>query len=89
MPEIPDTPTAVDTDERPPLTEILQRLSEGEDLDTATIIAGAINLQISALQRIQGRSLLGPIDVQNLFRICRVLLTPPDYRQQYPRQRQN
>ena len=84
-----EMPKAVDVEDRPPITEILQRLSEGEDLDTATIIAGAVNLQISALQRLQSRTLLGPVDVQNLFRICRVLLTPPEYRPQYQRQRQN
>ena len=82
-------PEATDVDERPSVSEVLRTLSEGEDMDTAFIIAGVINLQIDALKRLQIRMLLGPVDVQNMFRICRVMLTPPEYKSQFaPRRRQ-
>lgn len=86
---VENVPAAADVDTRPTIAETLQTLSEGEDMDTAFIIAGALNLQLEALRRLQGRHMLGPVDVQNTFRMCRVLLTPPDYSAQFASRRRN
>jgi hypothetical protein len=79
---------ATDIDRRPGVSDILRLISEGEDLDAAFLMAGAINLYIAALQRLQSRMHLGPLDVQNILRISRIMLTPPDRQQQFaPRPR--
>jgi len=61
----------------PTIGEILQTVSEGEDLDTAAILAGVVNLQLGALMRKQSRSHFGPQDAQIMVRIARMLLSPP------------
>lgn len=75
---------------RPTISEVLQTLSEGEDMDTAVIIAGVINLQLGAMMRKQHRSHFGPQDAQIMVRICRMLLAPPPapFSQYAPRNRQ-
>jgi hypothetical protein len=37
-----------------------------------------MNLQLAALTRLQGRTHFSPQDAQNLVRIVRILVTPPN-----------
>jgi hypothetical protein len=67
---------------RPSISEMLHSIIEEEDLDQAFLIAGAFNLYLDAMRKRGNRHLVGPEDVQNILRICRLLLAAGDVEQE-------
>jgi hypothetical protein len=61
-------------DGRPGIEEVLARVSEGEDLDVAFVMAEAINLVLVANLKLRRKRALGPDDMQNILRLWRVLI---------------
>jgi hypothetical protein len=54
--------------------EAITSLLEGENADSAFIVAAAINIYNDAMRRRHGRLIYGPADVLALFEICKILL---------------
>ena len=61
----------------PTMSEILQTISEGEDMDAAHILAGVVNLQLGMLQRKQKRNYFIAADIQTIVKNFRNLLISP------------
>lgn len=75
-----------------PLGDVFKIIAESEDMDTAFIIAGVVNLYFAMMRRKVARTDIGPDDVQKIFSICRTLLTATDLEQdigKYVQRRRN
>lgn len=70
----PDAPT------KPPFDfeAMLAMILDGEDHDSAYIIAGLITIYVDAVYRRQRRLVLRSEDVIALFKVCRVILGASD-----------
>ena len=80
---------AIKVNKPPTMSELLENIAQSEDMDACILMAGVFNVYIDSMRRLQNRIHLGPQDMQNCLRICRVILTPPAYDKQFaPRNRQ-
>ena len=61
----------------PTLHDMLTSILSQEDLDTAYIVAGAINLYLDAMRKRDNRIHFGPQDAEGLLRIIQILLGVP------------
>jgi hypothetical protein len=65
----------------PTLHDMLASILSQEDLDTAYIVAGAINLYYEAMSRRDNRRRFGPQDAQGLLSIIHTLTAVPGIEQ--------
>ena len=70
MPPAIADPNSIETGIR----SILSRLREQSDLDTAHVLASAMNTYYSAMLRFRGNTAFGPEDITALFDIWQALL---------------
>ena len=80
---VPETVQAMKDNKPLSMGEILEFVAGSDDMDVNFILASIVNVYISALKRTQQRGHIGPQDMQNILRICKTMLTAPDYEHQF------
>ena len=66
------------TDAPPSIRSILSTLSDSDDKNIATVVAGTINLYTEAHRMLSGKRLLTAKDIRNIFDILSIVLTEPE-----------
>lgn len=70
-----------------PLSTILRRVVDSEDLDTCKMVADTINTYIDFIRRANGRTELMADDMMRLFTILRIMLGAMETEQSFARMR--